>query len=67
MTTPEQPYGPGAVCDDCGHWAARHNSQGCDTTDLVARGIRKKPCDCPAFLWKGTRWSEPSRPDGIAS
>lgn len=62
-----QPYGPGAICDDCGHFAGRHNEKGCNTEDLVRSGIRKEPCDCKGMLWLGTRWPRPwlPAPEGL--
>jgi hypothetical protein len=62
MATPEQPYGPGGICDDCGHFAGRHGPDGCDTSDLVAKGIRKKPCSCKGMLWLDVRWPRPWLP-----
>lgn len=69
---PEQPYGPGAMCDDCGHFAMRHGPEvrqgkknklpGCDTRDLVNAGIRDKPCPCRGMLWLGVRWPRPELP-----
>jgi hypothetical protein len=60
--TPHQPYGPGAICDDCGHFAGRHNASGCNTADLVAAGVRDQPCECPAMLWELQRWPRPWLP-----
>jgi hypothetical protein len=60
MELPEQPYGPGAMCDDCGHFAGRHNEDGCP-------GINNG-CDCAGMLWLGTRWPRPwlPAPEGLA-
>jgi hypothetical protein len=57
---PEQPYGPGAICEDCGHFAGRHREQGCP-------GVSGH-CDCPAMQWLGVRWPRPwlSAPEGLA-
>lgn len=79
VNPPEQPYGPGAICDQCGHFALRHGPfvrqskrsgrmlPGCDATDLVEAGIRKGPCNCRGMLWLGVRWPRPSlpAPDGL--
>lgn len=65
MSAPEQPYGPGAICEDCGHWAHRHGPAGCDTADLIDAGIRTEPCSCRGFLWLGQRWADPSKPAPI--
>lgn len=59
---PKQPYGPGAICEDkkCeGHFAHRHNENGCDVTDLIESGVRDTPCECDGFLWLGNRWPRP--------
>lgn len=57
--TVEPPYGPGAICDDCGHFAGRHDEDGCHTDDLEELGIRDEPCPCPMMLWLGVRWPRP--------
>jgi hypothetical protein len=51
---PEQPYGPGAICAQCGHFAGRHDQTGCS-------GV-KKTCDCVGMLWMGLRWPRPWLP-----
>src|SRR5690348_9617743 len=58
----EPPYGPGAICEDCGHWAGRHDSDGCHCDDLIEKGIISEPCPRPAMLWNGERWADPSLP-----
>jgi hypothetical protein len=60
MATPEQPYGPGAMCDECGHFAGRHDEDGCT-------GV-SKPCTCAGMLWLGTRWPRPwlPAPEGLS-
>jgi hypothetical protein len=55
MTNTDQPYGPGAICSDCGHFAGRHAEHGC-------QGFPDKPCPCPAFLWNAVRWPRPWLP-----
>jgi hypothetical protein len=58
---PMQPYGPGAFCDDCGHFAGRHDPGGCS-------GV-SEPCPCLAMLWRGYRWPRPwlPAPEGTKS
>jgi hypothetical protein len=67
MTETEQPYGPGGFCERCGHFAGRHSEGGCDTSDLVERGIRKKPCPCKGMKWLGQTWYRPwlPAPEGL--
>ena len=58
MTEPEQPYGPGAMCDTCGHFAARHDEVGCHFD-------RKPPqtdCGCAVMRWLGVEWPRPWLP-----
>lgn len=47
---------PGGTCDDCGHFALRHNENGCDFPRK-----EKPPCQCEGFLWNGNRWPRPWR------
>lgn len=58
-TKPAHPYGPGAFCDGCGHFAARHDQNGCS-------GVYG-PCKCKAMLWEGHRWPRPwlAAPEGL--
>jgi hypothetical protein len=60
---PEQPYGPGAICDDCGHFAERHDPQGCHFPRPDAA------CCCAGMLWLGTRWPRPwlPAPEGLVN
>lgn len=60
-TKPLHPYGPGAFCDECGHFAARHDPEGCS-------GVRG-PCKCGGMLWEGLRWPRPwlMAPEGLQS
>lgn len=63
----EQPYGPGAICDECGHFAARHDEDGCHGVDPAKGcrfGKRRKPCK--GMMWQGTRWLRPWDKDGAA-
>jgi len=68
----DQPYGPGAICEDCGHFAARHDEDGCHGVDPAVGcrwgkgGTKTSPKKCTAMLWKGTRWARPWDPNGIA-
>lgn len=62
---PEQPYGPGAICDRCGHFASRHDQDGCrGVTRGCAYGCADKP-----FLWRGAEWPRPwlPTPEGLVS
>lgn len=64
-TKPLQPYGPGAFCDECGHFAARHDQEGC--SGVPGSGPGRGPCKCAGMLWGGTRWPRPwlAAPDGL--
>lgn len=57
MAAPEQPYGPGAICDDCGHFAERHNPEGCHFPRPA-----DNPCRCAGMLWLDVRWPRPWLP-----
>jgi hypothetical protein len=59
---PEQPYGPGAICEDCGHFGGRHDENGCDAKWAG-------PCNCAGMLWLGHRWPRPwlPAPEGLAA
>jgi len=71
----EQPYGPGALCDDCGHMAARHDESGCHGVNpevgcqYGGRGTHNRPQRCKGMLWQGTRWPRPwlPAPDGLTT
>jgi hypothetical protein len=69
----EQPYGPGALCGDCGHMAARHDEDGCHGVDpavgcrFSGKGTEKRPKKCSAFLWNGVRWPRPWESSGYES
>lgn len=56
---PEQPYGPGAICEECGHFAGRHDPDGCP-------GVLRD-CACRGMLWRKVRWPRPwlAAPDGL--
>jgi hypothetical protein len=66
----EQPYGPGALCGDCGHIAARHGEDGCSGVfpergcQFGDGGTEKRPKKCVAFLWNGVRWYRPWESSG---
>lgn len=59
MPEPTQPYGPGAICEQCGHFAGRHNSDGCQWPS--------RKCSCAGMLWLGVRWPRPwlAAPEGL--
>lgn len=55
------PYGPGALCQTCGHFAARHDGQGCHGVDR-AKGCRfgnKQGDPCPVMRWNNRDWPDP--------
>ena len=58
---PEQPP-IGGFCDDCGHFAARHDELGCHFPRPATN-----PCDCAGMQWQGVRWPRPwmPAPDGL--
>jgi hypothetical protein len=66
-------YGPGAMCDDCGHFAARHDESGCHGVVFAVGcrlgdgGTEAEPRACPGMLWMGKRWPRPwlPAPDGL--
>jgi hypothetical protein len=61
----EPPYGPGAICETCGHFASRHDKDGCHGVDPEVgcrygkRGTDKHPVQCKVFLWQGLKYPEP--------
>jgi len=57
----EPPYGPGALCEECGHFAARHGAGGC--TGVTAS------CGCAGMRWLGVLWPRPwlPAPDGLVA
>lgn len=61
--TPRVPRQPdiGGFCDDCGHLAARHDTDGCS-------GI-KRACRCKVMQWDGYKWPRPwlPAPEGLRS
>lgn len=65
----EQP-GPGGICDTCGHFARRHDEQGCHGVD-PAKGCRFGPQGEPCIVmwWQGQGWPRPwlAAPDGMTS
>lgn len=62
MSEPVQPYGPGALCETCGHFAGRHDQDGCG-------GFPNKPCRCTVMLWCKVAWPRPwlAAPDGLVA
>ncbi len=57
----EQRYGPGAFCESCGHFAGRHDEQGCHFDRHNA-----SDCTCLLMVWDGVEWPRPwlPAPDG---
>ena len=51
--------GPGAQCEDCGHFAQRHVVGTCYFPAEVHEG--RKPCDCGGMQWHGFRFTMSSR------
>lgn len=53
----------GGFCDRCGHFAGRHDEQGCH----FDRADPDPGCDCPALRWQGHDWTRPwlPAPDGL--
>lgn len=53
----------GGFCEGCGHFAGRHDEQGChfDRPDPAA------DCACPVMTWEGREWPRPwlPFPDGM--
>jgi hypothetical protein len=41
--------GPGGICEECGHFACRHQDSQC----LFPR--ENNPCECQGMLWQGVR------------
>ena len=63
----EQPYGPGAMCEHCGHFACRHDMDGCSFERAWRGGSENDVCDCKAMLWFGVCWPHPwlPAPEGL--
>lgn len=53
----------GGFCDGCGHFAGRHDEQGCH----FDRPDPEPDCACPALRWQGRDWPRPwlPAPDGL--
>lgn len=65
---PEQPYGPAAICDTCGHFAGRHDEKGCrGMNDDYDCHCAPRRGHCQGFLWKGVIWPRPwlPAPEGL--
>jgi hypothetical protein len=61
MSEESQPYGPGAVCETCGHFAERHDADGCHWPD--------RHCDCRVMRWEAVSWPRPwlPAPEGLTA
>lgn len=55
MSEPAPPYGPGAICEECGHFAGRHGDGDCQFPREPGHG-----CRCAGLLWLGVRWRVPA-------
>jgi len=61
--TPERPYGPGAICDTCGHMAGRHDEKGCAGMNLdYDCHCAPRHKDCKVMRWAGVDWPRPWLP-----
>lgn len=55
----------GGFCDECGHYAARHDEAGCHGVDpkkgcLFGKGATKRnPKPCSVMMWDGVAWPRP--------
>lgn len=65
LAEPQPPYGPGALCEDCGHFAGRHSNLVCHFPPESRRS--RQPCDCAGMLWGDLRWEMDSRTGAIRS
>lgn len=61
-TEADQP-GPGGFCDICGHFAMRHDKNGCNGTnpELGCRfgGTEAEQKKCEVMVWGKVKWPEP--------
>lgn len=62
LPPPVQPE-PGGTCDECGHYAARHDEKGCH----FPRPPETSPCTCQAMVYAGVTWPRPwlPAPEGL--
>lgn len=66
-------YSPGALCDECGHFAGRHGEDGCAGVDpkygcrFGRGGTERHPVKCGGFKWQGQTWPRPwlAAPEGL--
>jgi hypothetical protein len=70
VTQESSVYGPGAICDTCGHFAAHHDEHGCHGVTQpkgCVYGIDGQPCG--VFRWQGRDWPRPwlPEPEGLAT
>ena len=64
----EPPYGPGAICEDCGHFAGRHAGLGClFPPESRFPPHRGQPCPCRGMQWGGLRFEMDPRTGAIRS
>jgi hypothetical protein len=58
MSEEVQPH-VGGFCEDCGHFAGRHDSDGCHWDGYE--------CGCPGMKWHDLRWFRPwlPAPEGL--
>lgn len=59
VKTPRQPE-MGGFCGRCGHFAARHDEEGCAFPS-------EEPCPCRVMQWDGYQWPRPwlPAPEGL--
>lgn len=61
-------YGPGGICETCGHFAGRHDEEGCrGMKDDYDCHCAPKKRDCKVFRWVGQDWPRPwlPAPEGL--
>lgn len=47
-------HGPGGICEECGHFAIRHDDTACHFPRNELNPP-KPPCECKGMLWYGHR------------
>jgi len=64
----DPPYGPGAICEDCGHFAGRHAGLAClFPPESLAAPNTGQPCPCAGMAWGGLRFEMDPRTGAISS